>query len=180
MAETNTFLQRLVGAAALDVAIYEDVEADRSATGQAMLVVLLSAVAAGLGSAGGGRPQIGTMVFMAAMALLSWAAWALVTYSVGAKVLPGPETSADVGELLRTLGFAATPGFIQVFGVLPAMQLPAFVIASVWTLAAMVVAVRQALDYRSTGRAIAVCVLGWLLTIVIAVVAGVIFGPTAH
>ncbi len=179
MPETNTFLQRLIGAAALDVAIYEDVEADRSATGQAMLVVLLSSLAAGVGWSGSHGFSVGTIVFMSTMALLMWAAWALVTYSVGAKVLPGPETSADVGELLRTLGFAATPGLIQIFGVLPAMERPAFWIGWLWMLAAMVVAVRQALDYRSTARAVAVCVLGGVLALVIALVAGVIFGPTA-
>jgi hypothetical protein len=182
MAETrsrNSFLQRLIGAAALDVAIYEDVEADRSATGQAMAVVLLSSLAAGIGWSAGEGLRLSTIVFMSTMALFMWAGWALVTYQVGGKILPGPETRVDVGELMRTLGFAATPGLIQIFGVLPGVTRPAFWVGWLWMLAAMVVAVRQALDYRSTARAIAVCALGGLLALVIAVVAGVVFGPTA-
>jgi hypothetical protein len=175
----NSFFQRLLGAAALDVAIYEDVEADRASTGQAMAVVLLSSLAAGVGNGGLEGVTLDRIVVFTSVALLSWAAWALVTFEVGARLLPGPDTRADVGELLRTLGFASTPGLIRVFGIMPGMALPAAVIAAVWMLAAMVVAVRQALDYRSTARAISVCLLGWALVMAATVVIGVLFGPTA-
>ena len=77
-----------------------------------------------------------------------------------------------MGQLLRTIGFAATPGMLRVLGVMPAVTLPVFGVTAVWMLAAMVVAVRQALDYQSTWRAVGVCVLGWVLAIVIAVVLG--------
>ena len=83
-----------------------------------------------------------------------------------------------MGELLRTIGFSAAPGMLQVFGIIPSVTIPAFAISSVWMLLSMVVAVRQALDYKSTGRAVAVCVLGWTLAIAIAVVLGLFFGPT--
>jgi hypothetical protein len=91
--------------------------------------------------------------------------------------MPAPETRSDVGELLRTIGFSAAPGILRIFGVVPGAAIPAFVITAVWMLAAMIVAVRQALDYKSTARAIAVCGLGWVLTIVIAVGLGLVFGP---
>jgi len=112
------------------------------------------------------------------MALTTWAAFALLTFEVGARILPVPETHAEVGELLRTLGFAATPGLIQVFGVLPGAKVPVFTVAVVWALAASVVAVRQALDYTSTRRALAVCGLSLLLSLSIAIVLGLLFGPT--
>ena len=84
-----------------------------------------------------------------------------LTFEVGVRVLPGARTHADVGELLRTIGFAAVPGLLLAFGALPGLAVPIFAMASLWMLAAMIVAVRQALDYTSTARAIAVSVFGW-------------------
>jgi len=173
----NTFLQRLLGAAALDAAIYEEVEADPTATTQAFLVVVLSSVAAGVGSGGLAGPSLTTVVFISILALLTWAAWAIVTLEIGTRILPGAQTRADVGQLLRTIGFASTPGLLRVLGVMPAVSAPVFIVTAIWMLAAMVVAVRQALDYRSTGRAIAVCALGWVLAIGMFVLIGVLFGP---
>ena len=164
----DTYVRRLTGAMALKVAAYEDVEADGRATTQACVTVLLSSVAAGIG-AGGGI----SVVSLAGMALLGWASWALLTFEVGARLLPGARTHADVGELLRTIGFAAAPGLFLVLGVIPGVRAPVFAIVSLWMIAAMVVAVRQALDYTSTARAVAVCVTGWALAI--AIVLGVGF-----
>jgi hypothetical protein len=177
-AVNNTFLQRLIGAASLDVAIYEEVEADRGATGQALVVVLLSSVAAGIGARGLGGSTLSNIAFVSIVSLLAWAAWALLTFEIGARLLPEPQTRVDVGELLRTIGFAAAPGMLRVFGVLPGVTVPAFAISAVWMLVAMIVAVRQALDYTSTARAIAVCALGWALAIVFAAILGLLFGPT--
>jgi len=174
---TNSFLQRLVGAAALDSAIYEEVEADLGATTQACGVVLLFSLAAGLGAVGLGASGFAGISSIAIVALLSWAGWALVTYAVGGQLLPEPQTRVDVGELLRTIGFATTPGLLCAFGVIPGAAAPAFLVAAIWMLVAMVVAVRQALDYTSTLRAVLVCVFGWLLAVAIAVVGGAFFGP---
>jgi len=92
--------------------------------------------------------------------------------------MPEPQTRGDLGELLRTIGFSAAPGMLRIFGVVPGASVPAFAITSIWMLCAMVVAVRQALDFTSTARAIGVCLLGWALAIGIAVTLGLIFGPT--
>jgi hypothetical protein len=173
---TNTFVQRLVGAAALDVAIYEEVEADRTATGQAVVVVILSSLAAGIGSRGFGGASLGTMILMTIGALLGWAAWALVTLQIGGRLMPEPQTRVDMGELLRTIGFANTPGLLRVFGFIPSVSYPAFAIAAIWMLLAMIVAVRQALDYTSTARAVIVCAIGWILSLAISVVMGLLFG----
>jgi hypothetical protein len=163
---------------ALDPLIYEEVEADRGATLQAMLVVVLSSLSAGIGARGFGSGSLQGILFISGLALVSWATWALVTFQIGARLMPEPQTRADVGELLRTIGFAAAPGMLRIFGVVPGASVPAFVITAVWMLAAMIVAVRQALDYQSTWRAFAVCVLGWTLAIAIAVTTGLLFGPT--
>jgi hypothetical protein len=173
----NNFVQRLIGAVSLDVAIYEEVEADRSATWQALLVVVLSSIAAGIGSRGFGGASIDTMVLMSIAALIGWAAWALVTLQIGGRLMPEPQTQVDLGELLRTIGFANAPGLLRVFGIIPSVSYPAFAIAAVWMLLAMVVAVRQALDYKSTGRAILVCAIGWVLSIILTVLFGLFLGP---
>jgi hypothetical protein len=174
----NTFLQRLIGAAALDSAIYEEVEADESATIQAFATVVLSSLAAGIGARGFGGNTVPNIALMSTIAVLAWAAWALVTFAIGVRLLPQPQTRSSVGELLRTLGFATAPGCLRVLGVLPGVTIPVFTLTAVWMLAAMVVAVRQALDYQSTARALAVCAVGWALAITIAIVLGLVFGPT--
>jgi hypothetical protein len=172
----NTFLQRLIGAAALDAAIYEEVEADPGAIVQATIIVVVSSLASGVGATGfGGR--ISGAPFFAIAALMSWAAWALVVYEIGGRLMPEPQTRVGLGQLLRTIGFAATPGFISVLGFMRGLTVPVFIVASVWMVAAMVVAVRQALDYRSTAHAIGVCVLGWVLAVVLAIALGLLFAP---
>jgi hypothetical protein len=161
------------------VAIYEEVEADRGATGQALAVVVLSSLCAGIGARGLGGTSAANIAFISILALMGWAAWALLTFQIGGRLMPEPQTQVDVGELLRTIGFASAPGMLRIFGVLPGVTIPAFAISAVWMLAAMIVAVRQALDYTSTVRAIAVCVLGWMLALALAIGIGVLFGPTA-
>ena len=175
---TNNFVMRLIGAAALDTAIYEEVEADRTATGQALVVVLLSSVASGIGARGLGGGSLQNIVFISIVSLIAWAAWALVTFEIGARLMPEPQTRGDVGELLRTIGFASTPGLIRLLAVITPIAIPVFALSAVWMLAAMIVAVRQALDYKHTSRAIAVCVLGWALAVTMVVVLGLFFGPT--
>lgn len=173
----NTFLQRLIGAAALDAAIYEEVEVDPAATGQAMSIVVLSSIAMGIGARGLGG-GLGTIALFGVIALITWAAWAMLMFELGTRLLPGRRTHSDPYELLRTLGFAATPGFAAVLAAVPGVSVQVLVLTTLWMVAAMVVAVRQALDYENTGRAIATCLLGFVLAMSIAMVLGLAFGPT--
>ena len=167
----NTFIRRLFGAVALDAGTYEDVEADASANLQAMAVVVLSAVAAGIGAQGfGARWSLVPMI--STVALIAWLAWALLTFEIGVRFLATPDTHSDVSELMRTIGFASAPGILRVLGVVPAFAAPAFAVSAIWMLAAMILAVRQALDYKSTARAVAVCAIGWLLVAVLVVASG--------
>ena len=174
---SNTFLQRLIGAAALDSAIYEEVEADQTATGQAMAIVVLSSIAAGIGARGFGS-SFGSIAFFGVVALLSWATWALVMFELGGRLMAEPQTRSSPGEMLRTLGFAATPGLASLLGAVPGITTRVFVLVWIWMFLAIVVAVRQALDYRSTAKAVAVCLLGGILAVVIALVLGIFLGPT--
>jgi hypothetical protein len=173
----TSFSRRLVGAAMLNPAIYEEIEADRGALAQAVAVVLLSSVAAGLGSRGFGASRPVDVVFFAGIALLAWLAWAMLTYQLGIRVLPESQTRADAGQLLRTTGFASAPGLFRILGLVPALAAPVFILTALWMLLAMIVAVRHALDYTGTGRAIAVCVIGWSVALALAVALGLLFGP---
>ena len=171
------FIRRMIGAALLDVRVYEDVEADRGATGQALMVVLLASVGTGIGWVGVGTGQLWTMAVLSVVAVAAWIAWALLTYLVGTQLLPEAQTRADPGELLRTLGFAQSPGVLRALGGVGGFGPAVAGLTALWTLATMVVAVRQALDYTSTGRAVAVCLVGWLLALVMFGVIGVFFAP---
>ncbi len=165
-----TFIDRMVGAARLDVRTYEEVEADPTAMGEAMGVVLLSSVAAGIGEGAG---FLG-LIIGCALALIGWFIWAFLTYFIGTKLLPEPQTQADLGQLLRTIGFSSSPGVLRVLGIVPVISWVVVPIANLWMLVAMVVAVRQALDYRSTWRAVGVCVVGWLVPVALMLFGGII------
>lgn len=165
-----TFLRRLSGAALLDAGTYEEIEADGSATPQALAVVVLSSLAAGIGLNGtrGAEATLSFFVVASVLALAAWGTFALITLQVGSRILPAAGTRADSGELLRTLGFAAAPGLIQLFALFTPMPIVVCAVAFVWTIAASVVAVRQALDFTSTRRALAVCLVAWGLPLAIA------------
>jgi hypothetical protein len=155
-----SFQDRIIRAAKLDVHLYEEVEADKGAMGQAMAVVILSSIAGGIGTPA--RLGLGGILIGTIAALVAWYIWAFLTYFIGTKLLPEPQTKADVGELLRTIGFSSSPGLIRVLGIIPFLRGLVFLVAGVWMLVAMVIAVRQALDYQSTLRAVGVCIIGWI------------------
>ncbi len=170
----TNFSNRIIRAAKLDVALYEEVEADKSALGQAMGVVVLSSIATGIGIPS--TAGLFGMLMGAVVALAGWYIWAYLTYFIGTKLLPEPQTKADHGELLRTIGFSSSPGLIRVLGIIPVLRSIVFPIAAIWMLVAMVIAVRQALDYSSTLRAIGVCAIGWIIQMVLFVLLFSIFG----
>ena len=125
---------------------------------------MLSSLAAGVGAL-----SLGTFNFLMAplLALVSWFVWAYLVYFIGVKFFPEPTTEADHGQLLRTIGFSSAPGLIRVFGVFPNLMNIAFITAAIWMLVAMVIAVRQALDYTSTRRAVGVVVTAFLIQSVV-------------
>ena len=170
----TNFLDRMLRAAKLDVNLYEEVEADTGAMRQAIGVVVLSSIAAGIGSIATGG--LGGILMGTIAALIGWYVWAFLTYYIGTKFLPEPQTRADLGELLRTIGFSSSPGLIRVLGVIPGLGGVVFIVASIWMLVAMVIAVRQALDYESTLRAVGVCVIGWIIQALIFVLLFSILG----
>jgi len=170
-------VDRMLRAAKLDATLYEEVEADPTVLGQALGVVVLSSVAGGLGTPGQGG--LGLIVMGTISALLSWFVWAYLTFLIGVKLMPEPQTRSSPGELLRTIGFSSAPGVIRVVGLIHPLAWIAFAVAALWMIAAMVVAVRQALDYQSTGRAVGVCLLAWVIQAVVLAILLMAFGRPA-
>ena len=171
----SVFINRIIRASKLEVSLYEEVEVDESATFQAAAVVVLSSLAAGVGAL-----SLGASNFLMApiLSLVSWYIWAYIIYFIGAKLFPEPTTKADHGQLLRTIGFSSAPGLIRVFGFTPELMSIVFIVSSIWMLVAMVIAVRQALDYQSTWRAIGVVVIAFLVQAIFLVMILRLFGPS--
>jgi hypothetical protein len=174
----NIFTDRMIRAAKLDVNLYEEVEADKDTMRQAMGVVVLASLAAGVGSIG--TLGLGGILLGTLAALGGWYIWAWLTYFIGTRFLAEPQTEADLGQLLRTTGFSSSPGLIRVLGIIPGLGTVVFAVASIWMLVAMVIAVRQALDYTSTFRAVGVCVIGWIIqTVILLLLFSLLGGPPA-
>ena len=160
----RSFVSRMLRAAKLDASLYDEVESDRAAMGQAVSVIILSSIAAGIG---GGMFSAPGILVMSASAFVGWFLWAFLTFFIGTRFLPQENTRADYSKLLRTIGFASSPGLIRIFGALPAIRSFVFFAASAWMIIAMVVAVREALSYTSTLRAVAVVAIGWAVQFIL-------------
>lgn len=152
----KTFTERMIGAATLDVPTYEEVEHDLTATGQAAAVVGLAAVAGAIGAVGAGSTgMIGAVV----SAFVGWILWSFATLFIGTRVFKG---TADMGEMLRTIGFAQAAGILMILGIIPILGWLARPAATIWMLVCGIVAIRQALDF-DTGKAVGTALIGWLL-----------------
>jgi len=81
-------VDRMLRASKLDPGLYEEVEADTSALGQAALVVVLSSIAGGIGL--GGLGGIGGILGATSASLVGWVIWAGLVYLIGTKLLPSP------------------------------------------------------------------------------------------
>ena len=160
-----SIVDRMIRAAKLDVTLFQEVENEEGSMNQAMAVVVISSVAAGIGSAGLGGPL--GLVFGALAALVGWFIWAFLAHFIGTNMLAEPGTRATLNQVLRVAGFAAAPGVIRVFAFIPLLGGLINLAASLWMLAAFIVAIRQVLNYSSTGRAVAVCILGFLVQVII-------------
>jgi hypothetical protein len=167
-----TFGDRVVGAMKLDPNAFEDVERDTTAIGQSVGVIVLAAVAAGIGNIyWGGLTGI---VRGAIGSLIGFLVWSLIIWLVGTKVMAEPTTKADYPETFRVLGFAAAPGLASVITIIPIIGYLLMLAIWIWQIAAMVIAVRQVLDYSTTGKAVVVVLIGFAINIVVSLL---LLGP---
>jgi hypothetical protein len=165
MEDAMTFGDRVVGAMKLDANAFEDVERDSTAVGQAVGVIVLAAVAAGIGNIYWGG--LSGIVSGTLMSILSFLIWSLIVWVVGTKLMPEPATKADFPETFRVLGFAAAPGLAAVITIIPLLGWLLMFLIWLWQIAAMVVAVRTVLDFSTTGKAIVVVLIGFVVNLIV-------------
>ena len=175
----GTMVNRMIRAAMLDVNFYEEVEADTTLNQEALMVVILVSIAGGIGAFLGGLISgsiIGAIVGLIVIVIIgviNYYIWAYVTHFVGTNLFQG---TADVGEMLRTLGYASSPRVLGVLSFIPCIGWLAALVGAVWALVAAIVAVRQALDFDDTVKAIITVIIGWVIIFIIQVVLTLIFG----
>lgn len=160
-----TFGDRIVGAMKLDANTFEDIERDPTAMGQAIGVIALAAVSAGIGNVWyGGLTGI---VFGIITSLIGYLLWAVVVWLVGTKLMPDPATKADFPETFRVVAFAAAPGLLGIVTIIPLLGWLLMFLIWIWSIAAMVIAVRQVLDYTDTFKAVIVVIIGFVANLIV-------------
>jgi hypothetical protein len=174
----GVMINRMIRAAMLDIAFYEEAEADTSLTQEALMVVILVSIVGGIGSFLGGiiGGDIGAaiigLIVAVVLGVINYYIWAYITYFVGTNLFEG---TADPGELLRTLGYASSPRVLGILGFIPCVGWLIALIGGIWALVAGVVAVRQALDFDTT-KAVITVIIGWAIILIITLVIGTVLG----
>jgi hypothetical protein len=179
-----SFQERVLGALKLQASTYEEVENDASATSQAATIVVAGSALRGIATAistamlGLGFGIVGLVVGVV-FAVIGWAIGSWVLLMVGTKIMPGKNTQADLGQLLRVTGFASSPSLLSILGVIPILNILLFLAIAVWQIIAMVIGVKQALDYEDTMKAVIVVIIAWVIMFVVTMIAGLIVGTGA-
>ena len=158
----NLFLNRLFRAAKLDAGLYREVIADTGTMFQAMMAVFIYCAASAYG--GFGRAGVAGINFGLMTTLLGWYVWAFSAYFVSRRLFPEAETKGDRKAVLRAMGFASSPGLIRLLGLIPDFVGVSLLIASIWMFLAAVVAIKQAMNYKSIYRAAGACAIGWIIS----------------
>jgi hypothetical protein len=170
--------ERMMRAARLDAHLFEEVEADLNATSQAATVVGIVALCSGLGSAitlaMAGQTGTAVLAFIGGvvMSFIGWIAWSYITYWIGTSMFKGQATP---GELLRTIGFAQTPGVLSILSFIPILGGIVGLVVFVWMIVAGVIALRQALDI-TTGQAVITAVVGFIPMFLLYCLVGLVIG----
>jgi hypothetical protein len=169
-----SFGERVVGAMKLDANTFEEIERDQTAISQTVGVITIAAVSNGIGWIwyNGISGIIGGVIG----GLIGYTVWSALVWVVGTKMMPEPQTKADFAETFRVVGFAASPGVLSAITIIPGLGWLLMVAIWIWQIAAMVVAVRQVLDYSETGKAILVVVIGFIVYLAVAMTVGAMFG----
>jgi hypothetical protein len=180
---TGKLFPRMLRAAKLESQLFEEVEADSTGTGQALLAVVLVSVATGIGHGISSiiQGEASFLGFISGLfwgiigSLIVWFIFSLLTFWLGTSIFKGPDTKSTLGELMRTLGFAYSPGLLNIFSFIPFIG-PIIPFATwIWTIIASVIAVRQACDF-STGRAVGTVIVAAIIPIIIMVLLALLIG----
>jgi hypothetical protein len=142
-------VERMQRAARLDAELYDEVARDAAALPEAALIVVIAAIASVLGNvlnffeAG---PRHTWLITEIISMLVNWVVWSYLTYFIGTRFFHGTATPP---ELLRSLGFAMSPGVLSLLGFIPCLGGPVRLAAAIWVVVAGVIAVREALHIEN-------------------------------
>jgi hypothetical protein len=161
--------ERMVGVMKADVKTFQEIEADPTAIGQAVTVIVIAGIASLFGNVFRSGVFLGMMMLI--ISLCTYALWSLLVVLIGTKLMPEPTTKADFNEAFRVIGFTAAPGVFNVLAIIPFLGPLISLAISLWMLVIGVIAVREVLDYSNTGRAIIVCLIAmvvvWCVTLLV-------------
>ncbi len=163
-------VERILGVLKLDVATFESIEHDQNAMSEAAIVVAVVAVLGGIGNFF--NNGVTGLIFGVVAAFITWILWSAVVFFVGTKLFEG---EADMGEMLRVMGYAQAPGALNVLAFIPVLGFLIGFVALLWSLVVGVIAIRQGLDI-STGKAVITAVIGFILVSVVATLLGTVLG----
>ena len=171
---------RIMGFLRLDERTIRDVERDTNATGQALIVVVLAAIASAIGNLGpaadGERETnfVLNLLSGSISAIVGWIVFSVLAYYIGSTLFSTAQTSATIGQLLRTVGFAQAPKLLMVLGFIPIFGWIVGLVATIWFVAVAIVAIRTALEL-TTERAVATAILSLIGYLIALVIVGLIF-----
>jgi hypothetical protein len=175
---TDDSLQgRMIRAAGLDPTLYDEVKQDPAALQQAFYVVLLSAVATGIGF---GQGDLQLIALGMLFALLGWALSAYLSWLIGDRFFPESEPRSSPGRLLRTIGFANSPAIVRLLAVIPDFGVFVMALTTFWVLFSTVIAIRQGLGYESMPRAVGVFLVLQIMLLPLALLLATTDGGDVH
>ena len=157
--------ERMIGAMKGDARTFQEIEADPSAMGQAVTVIVIAGVAALIGNIF--RAGVVWGIVSLILTLIGYAFWTVMVVLIGTKLLPEPTTKADFAEGFRVIGFTASPGVFNILAIIPFLGPVLSILISIWMLIIGVIAVREVLDYSNIGRAILVCVIAFVIYLIL-------------
>ena len=167
---SRSLVDRMIGVTTLKHPYYRDIEADRDATGQALAVVALAAVAAGIGAIGSDQSGI---VWKVIMAVVGWIVFSVVAFLVGS-LLTNPRQPVSLGQVMRLVGFAQAPKLIGALGFIPLFGWIFGLVAAVWFLVVAIHALQEAFDV-DMAKAALVGIVSLLVVGVVNFVVGTVF-----
>jgi hypothetical protein len=156
---------RMIGAMQADVKTFAEIEADTSALGQAVTVIVIAGIASLVGDIFRGGIVAGVIGLIGS--LVGYALFSFLVCLIGTKLMPEPSTKADFNEAFRVIAFAASPGVFNVLAIIPVLGVLIKFVVAIWSLVIAVIAVREVLDYSNTGRAIVVCLIAFVVCAIV-------------
>ena len=151
----------MLRASQLDATLFEEVEADRAATAQALVVVAIVSLAIGFGSIDVGADfSVDALIGGTVLGLIGWVVWAGITYALATSILRGSRNEADFLAVVRSLAFAQSVGVFRFFGFVGLVGDLTIVVVFLWQFLAVVESARELFDYESNMRVFGVVLIG--------------------